>query len=96
MRVSELGSRGRKHRGEARFFWLRFNQRGRAVNKLLRQRAQLCDGRFFYFEKSFVFGEIPFLVGGVQHAPLRRRPIQGVGEALKYDVAVFAAVTVPA
>ncbi len=63
--------------------------------KLRNQTAQLRDGGFFYVQTTFVFGQIPFPVGRIQHAPAGRGPMQRVREALKHGVAVFAAITMP-
>ena len=35
-------------------------------------------------------------MSGIQHSPTRRRPIQGMREALEYGVSVFATIAMPA
>ena len=65
-------------------------------NQLPHQRAQLRDGRFLDFQKAFVLGQVPLLVRRIEHASARRRPVQGVRQALKHGEAIFASVTMPA
>ncbi len=50
-----------------------------------------CD-----IELAFIFGKIAFIVRLVEQEPLFRRESKRMFQALKYQIAIFAAITMPA
>ena len=60
-----------------------------------RHAYQRIDELLLDFEMTLVFGEISTPVRLVQHSPLLTRQVDRVLQALKHDVAILGAITVP-
>ena len=56
---------------------------------------QFLDETCCDIEFTFIFGKIPFVVRLIEQEPLFRRESKCMFQALKYQIAIFTAITMP-